>query len=184
MRERMRVQRNKKQGEEQFQGAQPLVERTIASSGQPLDPQVRSTLEPRFGHDFSNVQIHTDEGAARSADAVQAHAYTVGSHIVFNAGQYAPQSEGGQQLIAHELAHVVQQSSGAANAPMADSMVVSEPGDAFEQEADTAAEAVLAGENVNLGNGSGNPDLQREPKKEEEPQPAPSEMPAEEEEMK
>jgi hypothetical protein len=156
----MRVQRNKKQGEEQFQGAQPLIESTIASGGQPLDPQVRSTLEPRFGHDFSNVQVHTDASAARSAEAVEAHAYTVGSHIAFNAGQYDPQSAGGQQLIAHELAHVVQQSSGAASSPMASSMVVSEPGDRHEQEAEAAAEAVLAGGQAELSAGAA--EVQRE----------------------
>jgi hypothetical protein len=66
-------------------------------------------MEPRFGHDFSKVRIHADAQAAESARAVSAKAYTVGQHIVFGQGRYAPQSSEGQRLIAHELTHVVQQ---------------------------------------------------------------------------
>jgi hypothetical protein len=69
-------------------------------------------MEPRFGHNFSQVRIHDDAEAAKSAREVNARAYTVGTHTVFGAGQYAPDSFAGQQLIAHELAHVVQQSNG------------------------------------------------------------------------
>jgi hypothetical protein len=71
-------------------------------------------MEPRFGHDFSGVRVHTDLVASRSADTVAAQAYTVGADIVFGAGRYAPASRDGQRLLAHELAHVQQQQSGPA----------------------------------------------------------------------
>ena len=69
-------------------------------------------MEPRFGYDFSDVHVHMNERAAESAQAVNALAYTVGDDIVFGRGQYAPFSSGGQKLLAHELAHVVQQGGG------------------------------------------------------------------------
>ena len=69
-------------------------------------------FEPRLGHDFSQVRVHADERAAASARAVGALAYTAGSQIVFGAGRYAPESPAGRTLLAHELAHVIQQSSG------------------------------------------------------------------------
>jgi hypothetical protein len=67
-------------------------------------------MEQRFGHDFSRVRMHTGQEAAQSAQAVNAHAYTVGHHIVFGNGKYAPNAAAGRRLVAHELAHVVQQS--------------------------------------------------------------------------
>ena len=85
------------------------VQRTLASSGAPLPETARSFFEPRFGHDFANVQIHRNAQAARSAAEVDAHAYTVGRHIVFGQGRYAPDTSSGRELLAHELAHVVQQ---------------------------------------------------------------------------
>ncbi|MCE2945585.1 MAG: DUF4157 domain-containing protein [Betaproteobacteria bacterium] len=88
------------------------VAEVIASSGHALDTAVRQRFEPRFGHDFSRVTIHSDARAAASASAVNAHAYTVGNHVVFGAGQYAPGSMAGQHLLAHELAHVIQQGAG------------------------------------------------------------------------
>jgi hypothetical protein len=73
-------------------------------------------MEPRFGYDFSGVRVHTDARAAESARAVDARAYTVGSNVVFGTGQYAPTNEAGKSLLAHELAHVVQQEAGLARA--------------------------------------------------------------------
>jgi hypothetical protein len=87
----------------------PIVHEALASAGRPLDPSARAFMEPRFGHDFSRVRVHTDHTAARSAEAVAARAYTVGSHMVFGAGRYAPASQEGRRLIAHELTHVLQQ---------------------------------------------------------------------------
>ena len=87
----------------------PIVHDAIRSPGQPLDVETRAFMEPRFGHDFSNVRIHTDAKAAESARAVNAFAYTVGSDVVFGKGHYAPETATGKRLIAHELTHVVQQ---------------------------------------------------------------------------
>jgi len=88
--------------------APPMVHQVLSRPGQPLPDSTRSFFEPRFGADLSRVRIHTDTQAARSADAVQAKAYTVGKSIAFADGQYSPHSESGKGLLAHELVHVVQ----------------------------------------------------------------------------
>jgi hypothetical protein len=90
----------------------PIVHDVLNSPGQPLDQSLRDFFEPRFGHDFSQVRVHSDAKAAESARAVNALAYTVGQDVVFGLGQYAPAAGEGQNLLAHELAHVVQQSAG------------------------------------------------------------------------
>jgi hypothetical protein len=90
----------------------PGVRETLASAGQPLDADVRDFMETRFGHDFSHVRVHTGQRAAESARDVDALAYTAGRNIVFGAGQYAPDTHSGRRLIAHELAHTIQQGSG------------------------------------------------------------------------
>jgi hypothetical protein len=87
------------------------VQQAIASHGQGLGAATRSFYESRFGYDFSEVRIHTGTTAERSAREVQARAYTVGHDIVFGAGEYAPGTAQGRHLLAHELAHVVQQSA-------------------------------------------------------------------------
>src|ERR1700742_3235839 len=87
----------------------PIVHEVLNSSGQPLDRKARAFFEPRFGHDFSKVRVHTGAHAAESALAVNALAYTVGNNVVFGAGQYAPQATSGRRVLAHELTHVVQQ---------------------------------------------------------------------------
>lgn len=81
--------------------------------GDTLSQAERDFFEPRFGYDFSGVRIHTGGDAARSADHINALAYTTGNNIVFNNGQYQPGSESGKRLLAHELTHVVQQGGGA-----------------------------------------------------------------------
>lgn len=83
--------------------------RTGAASGSTLEQNTRALMETRFGHDFSQVRVHTDDKAAASARAVNARAYTVGDDIVFGKNQYHPAAASSQRLIAHELAHVVQQ---------------------------------------------------------------------------
>ena len=93
--------------------APPIVHQVLRTPGAPLSETTRAFFEPRFGHDFSRVRVHADAQAARSAQSVGAQAYTVGNHIVFNAGRYAPATPGGGELLAHELTHTVQQ--GAAN---------------------------------------------------------------------
>jgi len=81
----------------------------LTSGGHPLSKEVKRFFEPRFGHDFSQVKVHTDPVAAKSAQSISALAYTSGSHIVFNQGQYSPETDRGRRLLGHELTHVVQQ---------------------------------------------------------------------------
>lgn len=90
----------------------PPVESGINSlkgSGHPLPESTRAFFEPRFGTDFSHVRVHTGNTAAQTAQSINAKAYTTGNNIAFNRGQYAPESEPGKRLLAHELTHVVQQ---------------------------------------------------------------------------
>lgn len=121
----------------------PIVRDVLRSPGEPLDSAARAFFEPRFGHDFSRVRVHTDNGAAQSAAAVNAKAYTLGNQVAFGAGEYSPSTERGRHLLAHELAHVVQQSE--LNTALTD-VQVGPTGDAAEKEADRFAEAVIRSE--------------------------------------
>src|SRR5205814_551698 len=87
----------------------PIVHEVLRSPGQPLDAATRAFMEPRFGHDFSQIQVHTDSRASDSARSVDASAYTVGQHIVFSSGSYAPETAAGIGLLTHELTHAIQQ---------------------------------------------------------------------------
>jgi hypothetical protein len=118
-----------------------VVHEALASSGQPLDAETRAFMEPRFGHDFSRVRVHTNSRSGESARAVNALAYTVGQDVVFGEGRYAPQSHEGRQLLAHELTHVLQQSP-AHSKPLHLSRV-SYPSDAAEIEADKVAWEII-----------------------------------------
>lgn len=84
----------------------------LNSPSEPLDSSVRSVAERLFNHGFSNVRVHNDAQAASSARSLNARAYTVGSDILFDSGQYSPQNAEGSKLIAHELTHVIQQEKG------------------------------------------------------------------------
>ena len=95
--------------------APPIVHEVLRSPGQPLDRVTRNFTEPRFGADFAHVRVHTGPDAAESAREIGARAYTVGGHIVFGEGEYAPASDAGRGLLTHELAHVVQQGGGRTN---------------------------------------------------------------------
>ena len=91
------------------------VEQDIASlrgGGMPMPEDTRNFFESRFGYDFSQVRIHADSRAGETAKAIQAKAFTVGSDIAFAPGQYSPQTMEGRRLLAHELAHVIQQTGG------------------------------------------------------------------------
>jgi hypothetical protein len=133
------------------------IDDTLRSPGQALDRETRAFFEPRFGHDFSSVRVHTDAQAAESARAVEASAYTVGRDIVFGAGRYRPGTAGGNRLLAHELTHVVQQAS---TPPI--SKGISSPGDASEQEAARVASVVLSGQAASVGPVAGAACLQRQ----------------------
>ena len=92
--------------------APAIVQDVLSSPGEPLDAGTRACFEPRFGHDFRNVRVHSDAEAQQSAHDVSASAYTVGNDIVFGAGRYGPKILEGRRLIAHELTHVIQQQAG------------------------------------------------------------------------
>ena len=142
--------------------APPLVHDVLRASGRPLEPTVRETMESRFRHDFSRVRIHTDARAAESARAVGARAYTVGEHVAFAAGRYSPGTAAGDRLLAHELAHVEQQ-SGSASPRLMPRLELGEGGSPLEREADAAAEAVAAGSTPRVAGRSDGPRLQRHP---------------------
>jgi outer membrane protein OmpA-like peptidoglycan-associated protein len=89
--------------------APPIVHKVLSSPGQSLDAATRALFEHRFGHDFSQVRVHTDGQASESARNVDALAYAAGRHLVFAEGQYSPNTTDGQKLLSHELAHIVQQ---------------------------------------------------------------------------
>lgn len=94
----------------QVTGEEADVDGVLRSGGSPLDQETRQYMESRIGFDFRNVRVHTDQAAAASARALQAHAYTVGKDIVFGEGRFSPAGAEGRRLLAHELTHVVQQS--------------------------------------------------------------------------
>jgi hypothetical protein len=120
------------------------VHDVINSGGRPLDTGVRTDMEQRLGHDFGDVRIHDDSAAAASAQAVNAHAYTVGSNIVFQRDRYDPGSAEGRTTLAHELTHVVQQRSGPVDGTSAPGGIkVSDPSDRFEREAAANAERAM-----------------------------------------
>jgi len=122
--------------------APPIVHEVLRSPGQPLDAATREFMEPRFGHDFSRVRVHCDAGAAAAAEAVHARAYTAGSNVAFGANEYAPANARGRELLAHELAHTIQQERGAG------SSFSSDANGRLEASADAAARAVTAGQAV------------------------------------
>jgi hypothetical protein len=119
----------------------PIVHEVLHSPGQPLDPATRRIMEPHFAYDFSQVRIHDGEQAAASASAVEALAYTVGRNVVFGSGQYRPATVEGRRLIAHELAHVIQQEVAT---HVTGPLQLGDANDRLEQEADRAFRRKLA----------------------------------------
>jgi hypothetical protein len=121
------------------------VKEVVSQRGSPLDPATRQSMEQAVGHDFGNVEVHTDAKAADSARSVQAQAYTVGNHIVFGEGRYQPATPEGRRTLAHELTHVVQQRQGPVDGTEAPGGIrVSDPSDRFEQEAESVADGVMS----------------------------------------
>lgn len=108
--------------------------------GQSLDGAVQQTMSGQMGYDFSGVRVHTSSEANDLNEQLSAKAFTTGQDIFFRDGAYSPNSSSGQELLAHELTHVVQQSSGAVES--GDRMQVNAPGDRFEREADSVAKQV------------------------------------------
>ena len=113
----------------------PLTQDVLRSPGRPLPAPARELFEPYFGHDFSRVRVHSDTDAAASARGLGAHAYAVGDDNVFGAGEFAPTTETGKRILAHELAHVVQQ----AGSPRVEPLDLGAPSDNAERAAEAAA---------------------------------------------
>jgi hypothetical protein len=122
--------------------APPIVHEVLNSPGQPLDPATRNFFEPRFGHDFSRVRVHTDDRAAESARAANAAAYTVGNDVVFDSN-HRPADGRSRQLVAHELAHVVQQDAGTSfRGSSSGPLRIAPPDDGPEREAEHAGKSL------------------------------------------
>ena len=126
-------------------GAAPrIVHEVLGEPGQPLDRVTAAHMSSRFGHDFSTVRVHDGPRASDSAAAVGAEAYTVGSHLAFARGRYAPRDDAGRALLAHELAHVVQQHR-AGGTPTGVPLTIGPADDPAEREADRMAQAAHGG---------------------------------------
>lgn len=130
--------------------------------GQPLDHAVRKQMETSIGADFGDVGVHTDAEADGLNRSLHARAFTTGRNIFFRQGAYDPGTSGGRELLAHELTHVVQQSGSAIRRKL----VVGQPGDAYEQEADAVARSVMQHEDH--GKVQRQPEEEKEEEKEEE----------------
>lgn len=133
------------------------VHGVLQSAGAPLEQAVRARMESGFGHDFSQVRVHDGAAAARSAADIHAAAYTVGSHVVFGGGHYAPDTMAGRHLLAHELAHVVQQGGSGAGVmrKSISNLVIGDEHDAAERDADRAADRIVQG-------GKASPEVRKE----------------------
>ena len=146
----------------------PVKDVVDRGGGVPLAPAVRQRMESSFGTDFSDVRVHSDGGAAASARAVDAHAYTVGNEIVLGDG-HAEGSSAHERTLAHELTHVVQQRSGPVEGtPAPGGISVSSPSDRFERAAETTADQVIVTGRAADGPGQAPPAIQREAAPEEE----------------
>lgn len=119
-----------------------VVHDVLRSPGHPLDADTRAFFEPRLGHDFSKVRVHTDERAAEAARAVNSLAFTVGNNLVFAQGQYRPALPTGRNLLAHEMVHVVQQNSLTENRQYA--LTLGPASDAYEREAERLSDTISA----------------------------------------
>jgi Domain of unknown function (DUF4157) len=135
------------------EGAEHVVTGASFSTGSALPETLMRKFEGSLGADLSGVRVHTGSESVAANDAVGAKAYTLGTDIHFGAGQYDPSSPSGEHLLAHEVAHTVQQSGGASRVQF--KLEVSAPGDAPEHEADSAADAMVAGRSASVSFGSG-----------------------------
>lgn len=148
-------------GAEQAHEAKPAAESNTHSNAQGLDAGTRSLMESGFGESFGDVRIHTGGEAERMNDELGARAVTRGRDVYFDRGQYDPLTTEGRALLAHELAHVVQQ--GGDSSPKAAGSI-DRPGDRFEEEADRAAREVLSGGRATVLERGAAPSYQRQAK--------------------
>jgi hypothetical protein len=132
------------------------VGRALHGPGRPMPRPLRQHMEQHFGAPLGATRLHTDERAAQAARVLHARAFALGPHVVFGAGEFAPHTPQGRHLLAHELAHVVQQQGSpgggvaqatrVARAGAGPGLPISQPGDASEREAEQAAQAFSAGQ--------------------------------------
>jgi hypothetical protein len=127
----------------------------VGDNGQPLEPATRVSMEERFGEDFSKVRVHSDTAARDAAQALGANAFTFRQHVFLGSGGKDLGSAAGRKVLAHELAHVVQQRDEGGRSPMQ-----GRPGDQFEQEADAAAQGAEGGQRISVEPRAGVPILQ------------------------
>ena len=146
------VQRKARDANGVAEGAEHVVAAASSSSGMSLPDHLMRKFESSLGADLSGVRVHTGDASAAANDAVGAKAYTMGSDIHFAAGHYDPSSVDGEHLLAHEVAHTVQQGGGAQR--MQFKLAVSSPGDAMEHEADRAADAMVSGAPASISGGA------------------------------
>jgi hypothetical protein len=154
-----------RKGEGVSDNADVAADLASTSTGTQLPEELREKFEGSLGTDLSSVRVHTGGASEVAASAVSARAFAIGQDVHFGAGQYDPATEGGQHLIAHEVAHTVQQRGGT---PMQQNkLAVSNAGDALEVEADRAADAMISGRPASVSGGglaiSRNPGLQHAP---------------------
>jgi len=145
----------------------PDVEETIQSErggGQQLDKGVRTQMESSFGTDFGGVRVHTNAKSDALNQTLNARAFTTGQDIFFRQANYDPGSSNGRELLAHELTHVVQQNKDEIQPKLS----LGQPGDRYEQEADSVARAVIQQEQGNFAQEQDKTGVRRQPEEEEE----------------
>jgi hypothetical protein len=160
-------------GQQEEEERSPVRDVVGSGGGSPVEPAARSFLEERMGADFSDVRVHTGARADESARSINAQAYTVGTDVVFRSGVYAPDSPSGRHVLAHELAHVMQQKAGpVSGTPAAGGISISHPSDSFEVAAEQSASRAMAAAPVQtMPSGGGEAvTVQREADDEEEVQ--------------
>ncbi|MDL0124467.1 DUF4157 domain-containing protein [Halobacterium salinarum] len=144
---------------QRFDGGKPAgdtqvpdsVRDVISSPGQSLDASVQRAMEDRMDHSFTDVQVHAGPSAAAACEDINARAFTVGNHVAFNHGEYNPQSQEGQHVIAHELAHVRQQTQGAVSMlPQGGLDLEVEADPELEGEAEGTAQRVIEGDELGI----------------------------------
>ncbi len=145
--------RRKKSTNQDIDEVPPSVYDVLRSPGQSLDSRSQTNFGARFGCDFSNVRVHHNSIASRSAEEVGANAYAVGNHVVFREDQYAPQTIEGGQLLAHELTHVVQQGNRAWDASRP--LVMDQATSSAEREAESTSLDVMRQRDVDIQHASG-----------------------------
>nr|WP_258302395.1 DUF4157 domain-containing protein [Haloferax larsenii] len=126
------------------------VRDVISSPGQQLDTSIQRAMEERMGDNLGDVRIHTGPSAAKACEDINARAFTVGNHIAFNHGEYDPSSAEGQHVLAHELAHVRQQTGGAVSMLPQKGELEIDPDERLEREAEETAQRVMRGGKIGV----------------------------------